>query len=195
MRRPDVEVRPIASLTGTGEFNEVFFDGARIGAGDTTRRAGDGWRVAMATLGYERGASTLCRQIGFRRELDRVIERVRAGGAAADPILRGRLAQAWTELEVMRFNALRTMRSPAAGEPGPEASIAKFFWSSGIAGSANWPWTCRGPRGWSRPAPNPTSRPMPSGCCCSAGRTRSTRGSSEIQRIIIAERSLGLPRS
>ncbi|WP_063837526.1 acyl-CoA dehydrogenase family protein, partial [Streptomyces sp. NRRL WC-3549] len=89
--QPGVEIRPITQLTGTSEFNEVFFDGARTRAENIVGAPGDGWRVAMATLGFERGVSTLGQQVGFRRELETLIEEARRNGAAGDPLIRDRL--------------------------------------------------------------------------------------------------------
>ena len=117
MRQPGVTVRPIRQLTGTSEFNEVFFDGARTGRGMVVGEVGDGWRVALATLAVERGAATLGQQVGFRRELDRLLELARRTGAAADPVLRDKLARAWIGLEVMRAHALATLAGPAAAAP------------------------------------------------------------------------------
>src|SRR5699024_6739504 len=109
-----VEVRPINQLTGTSEFNEVFFTGARTDADLVVGGEGNGWQVAMATLGFERGVSTLGQQIGFQRELDALVEMARANGAYDDPVLRDRLAQAQAELEVIRLNALRTLAEDQA---------------------------------------------------------------------------------
>ena len=128
MRQPGVTVRPIRQLTGTSEFNEVFFDGARTGRGNVVGAPGDGWRVAKATLAIERGVATLGQQVGFRRELDRLLEVARRGPARDDPLLRDRLARAWIGLEVMRAHAVRTMAAPAA-EPGAAASVLKLLWS------------------------------------------------------------------
>ncbi|MBC6461487.1 acyl-CoA dehydrogenase family protein [Actinomadura sp. HBU206391] len=195
MRQPGVEVRPIIQLTGTSEFNEVFFDGARTAAGNILGAPGEGWRVAMATLGYERGASTLGQQIGFRRELDRVIETARANGSAADPILRSRLAQAWIELEIMRFNALRTMRSLAAGEPGPEVSIAKLFWSEWHRRLGELAVDVQGAAGMVAASAEPYELTAAQRLLLFSRADTIYAGSSEIQRNIIAERTLGLPRS
>jgi alkylation response protein AidB-like acyl-CoA dehydrogenase len=129
MDQPGVEIRPIVQLTGTSEFNEVFFDGARTAAGNVVGGVDDGWRVAMATLGFERGVSTLAQQIGFQRELDRVLALARANGRARDPVVRQRLAAAWTGLRLLRWNALRTM-SAGDRQPGPEASISKLAWAT-----------------------------------------------------------------
>ncbi len=82
LRQPGVDIRPIVQLTGTSEFNEVFFDEARCDAGDVVGQVGDGWRVAMGTLAFERGVSTLAQQIGFERELHHIIDQRRARPAA-----------------------------------------------------------------------------------------------------------------
>jgi alkylation response protein AidB-like acyl-CoA dehydrogenase len=126
MDQPGVSVRPIVQPTGGGEFNETFFDDARTAADLVVGEPGDGWRVAMGLLGFERGISTLAQQVGFAREVDAVLECVRDRGLAGDPVLRQRLARTHTGLQLMRWNALRSMA--ARGVPGPEASISKLFW-------------------------------------------------------------------
>ncbi|MGH3647708.1 MAG: acyl-CoA dehydrogenase family protein, partial [Micromonosporaceae bacterium] len=136
MRQPGIEVRPIAQLTGTSEFNEVFFDGARTAVGNVVGEPGEGWRVAMATLGYERGVATLGQQVGFRRELAGIVELARANGAIEDPVLRDKLTRAWIGLRVMRAHALRTLTAGAGGAggagggpDGAAASVAKLLWA------------------------------------------------------------------
>ncbi len=117
-----VEVRPIRQLTGTSEFNEVFFDGAVARAGHVVGGEGNGWRVAMSLLGFERGVSTLAQQIGFAEELGRVLRTAVATGAAGDPVVRDRLVRLWAELRTMRWNALRTLGgSEGPGRPGSAA--------------------------------------------------------------------------
>ena len=128
MDQPGVEVRPIVQITGGGEFNEVFFDDARTEAGLLLGDVGDGWRVAMGLLGFERGVSTLAQQVGFERELDHVFTLARGYGRADDPTVRRRLVDAWIGLRLMKWNAMRSMA--AKGVPGPEASISKLFWAS-----------------------------------------------------------------
>src|SRR4029077_3799172 len=98
IRQPGVTVRPIRQLTGTSEFNEVFFDGARTDADLVVGEHGDGWRVARATLAIERGVATLGQQVGFERELNRLVELARQTGASGDPVIRNRLARAWIGL-------------------------------------------------------------------------------------------------
>ncbi|MCQ6251956.1 acyl-CoA dehydrogenase family protein [Streptomyces malaysiensis] len=104
-----IEVRPIRQLTGTAEFNEVFFDGAVARAEHLIGGAGHGWRVAMSLLAVERGVSTLVQQIGFAQELSRVVRLALETGAAEEPVLRDRLIRQWAELRTMRWNALRTL--------------------------------------------------------------------------------------
>ncbi|MEV4568361.1 acyl-CoA dehydrogenase family protein [Nonomuraea sp. NPDC049419] len=185
MKRPGVEVRPIVQLTGTSEFNEVFFDGARTAAGNMLGAPGDGWRVAMATLGHERGASTLGQQIGFRRELRRVIETAKRTGAAGDPVLRDRLVRSWLELEIMRLNALRMLRSD---RPGPEASIAKLYWSEWHRRLGELAQAVQGRAGLVGELDALQRLYLFSRA------DTIYAGSSEIQRTIIAERTLKLPR-
>src|SRR3954454_20595569 len=122
MDSPGIEVRPIVQITGTSEFNEVFFDGARTSIDNVVGAPGDGWRVAMATLGFERGVATLGQQIGFARELDRVVEIAGCEVASYDPLVAVQLTQAWIKLRVMQYAALRVLSSET---PGVEASISK----------------------------------------------------------------------
>src|ERR1022692_4956486 len=129
MRQPGVAVRPIRQLTGTSEFSEVFFDGARTDADLVLGAPGDGWKVARYLLGVERGAATFGQQIQFRREFDDIVAQVRRG--RDDPALREKIARAWVGLEVLRACALQTLA--AAGRPdgdaGAEASVMKLLWA------------------------------------------------------------------
>ena len=135
MDQEGIEVRPIEQLTGEAEFNEVFFTGARTSSDLVVGAPGDGWRVAMGLLGFERGVSTLGQQVGFARELEGVVSLARDNGALDDPVIRDRVARSKVELEVMRLNALRGLSAAVAGEGsasgGGAASIAKLVW-------ANW---------------------------------------------------------
>ncbi|HMD47195.1 MAG TPA: acyl-CoA dehydrogenase family protein, partial [Acidimicrobiales bacterium] len=130
MDQPGIEVRPIQQVTRTSEFNEVFFDGARTGRENVVGGVGDGWRVALATLAFERGVAMLGHQLSFRRELDGLIEAARDNGRSADPVLRQRLAVAYAELSIMRYNTLRSLSGVDGPVAPPEASIAKLFWGS-----------------------------------------------------------------
>jgi alkylation response protein AidB-like acyl-CoA dehydrogenase len=187
LRQPGVDIRPIVQLTGTSEFNEVFFDGARAPAGNVVGAVGDGWRVAMGTLGFERGVSTLAQQIGFERELARVIATARASGASDQPVARQRIAAAWIGLRLLRYNALRAMSALAAGgPPGPEASISKLQWGTWHRAMADLGMDMLGP----------TSL-VDDDCRRLFLFTRADTiygGSNQVQRNIIGERVLGLPR-
>jgi alkylation response protein AidB-like acyl-CoA dehydrogenase len=130
MDQPGITVRPIRQLTGTAEFNEVFFDGARTSREMVVGQVGEGWRVAMVTLSIERGVSTLGQQVGYQRELESLIAAARQNGAARDPLLRDRLARAWIGLQVMREQVLAMLEEADAGQStGAAASVVKLLWS------------------------------------------------------------------
>ncbi|MDT4936704.1 MAG: hypothetical protein QOG80_375 [Pseudonocardiales bacterium] len=192
MRQPGVEVRPIVQLTGTSEFNEVFFDDARTEASLVVGTPGEGWRVAMATLGFERGVATLGQQVGFRRQLDNLIALARTNGAAGDPVIREKLSRAWMGLEVMRAHAVRTLASvtSGAGTPGTEASVAKLLWAHWHRGLGELAMQVCGARSLVHDGDLDEWQRM-------FLFTRADTiygGSDEVQRNIIAERTLGLPR-
>ena len=192
MHQPGVEIRPIAAITGTSEFNEVFFDDARAAAADIVGAPGDGWRVAMGTLGVERGVSTFGQQMGFQREFESVLTEARRNGSIDDPDIAARVADAWIGLQVLRFTAQATLNAPAGTAPGIEANIAKLLWA---------PWHQRLGELAVDVAGAGATQAGPGYDLSDAQRLfLSTRadtiygGSSEIQRNIIAERGLGLPR-
>jgi alkylation response protein AidB-like acyl-CoA dehydrogenase len=185
MRQPGIEVRPIVQLTGTSEFNEVFFDSAVTAADNVVGAPGDGWRVATATLGYERGVATLGQQLGFARELATVLS-----GAPADPVLQDELVDAWVGLQVLRHHALRTMGS-APDPSGTAASVAKLLWA---------PWHQRlGELALAAGGPQSTVVPGDYDLTDAQRLFLFTRadtiygGSNEIQRNIIANALLGRP--
>ncbi|MFI5689185.1 acyl-CoA dehydrogenase family protein [Streptomyces sp. NPDC051636] len=190
-----IEVRPIRQMTGTSDFNEVFFDGARARVEHSVGGEGNGWRVAMSLLGFERGVSTLAQQIGFAEELGRVVRTALDTGAADDPVVRDRLVRQWAELRVMRWNALRTLGG--SGDPGAP-SVAKLLWAGwhqrlgelamlvrGAAASA-------GPADWSPAVPYELDAFQHLFLFSRADTIYG--GSDQVQRTIIAERVLGLPR-
>lgn len=181
--QPGVEVRPIVQLTGTSEFNEVFFDGARTDAANVVGAPGDGWRIAMATLGYERGVSTLGQQVGFRRELDSLIALARRNGALADPLIRDRLVQAWTGLQAMRANALRPT----------DPSMAKLYWSHWHRDLGELAMDICGAAA-TVVAAEPYELDEWQRLFLFSRADTIYAGSSEIQRNVIAERVLGLPK-
>ncbi|MEU3030056.1 acyl-CoA dehydrogenase family protein [Streptomyces incarnatus] len=188
-----IEVRPIRQLTGTSDFNEVFFDGAR--AEHVVGAEGDGWRVAMSLLGFERGVSTLAQQIGFGEELRKVVETAVRGGAVRDPLLRDRLVRQWAELRTMRWHALRTLGG--ADEPAAP-SVAKLLWADWhqrlgeLAVQVRGAEAGVGPREWSAEEPYRIDADQQLFLFSRADTIYG--GSDQIQRTIIAERALGLPR-
>jgi alkylation response protein AidB-like acyl-CoA dehydrogenase len=186
LRQDGVTVRPIRQLTGTSEFNEVFFDGARTPAGRVVGAPGDGWRVAMATLGFERGVSTLGQQLGFRRELDGIVAEARRTGTIDDPALREELHRAAIGLRVLRAHALRTLGE----EPGPEVAVGKLLWARWHRRLGELAVAARGARAL---VADPDLDQWQRLFLFSRADTI-YGGSDEIERTIIAERVLGLPR-
>ena len=191
MHQPGVDIRPIVQLTGTSEFNEVFFDGARTAADNIVGAPGDGWRVAMATLGFERGVATLGQQIGFARELDRVIDVARRTGAIDDPILLDAVTQAWIDLKVMRYTALRMLSSAT---PGAEASISKLLWSGWHKRLGELAMAVQGAAATVAGGDDGELDELQRLFLFSRADTI-YGGSDEIQRNILATRLLGLPRA
>jgi alkylation response protein AidB-like acyl-CoA dehydrogenase len=182
-----VEIRPIEQLTGDSEFNEVFFTGARTSADLVVGEPGDGWRVAMGLLGFERGVSTLGQQVGFARELDGVVSLAKQNGAFDDPSIRDRLARAKVELEVMRLNALRGLSGDG------NASIAKLVWANWHQDLGELAMAVAGPEGLTvRGAPYDLDQWQRLFLFSRADTIYG--GSDEIQRNILAERVLGLPK-
>ncbi len=125
-----IDIRPIRQIGGGEEFNSVFFDDARTSKDCVLGAPGDGWKIAMALLGYERGISTLGQQMGFARELQRIVDLARENGAADDPAIRARLARAWAGLRAMRYMAMRMLSE----SPDPQARLEslgyKYHWSN-----------------------------------------------------------------
>jgi alkylation response protein AidB-like acyl-CoA dehydrogenase len=191
MKQDGVEIRPIVQLTGTSEFNEVFFDGARTDASNVVGEPGDGWRVAMATLGFERGVATLGQQIGFADELDRVFEVARRAGTIDDPIIADRLTQAWIELRVMRYTALRML---AVATPGAEASVSKLLWAPWHQRLGELAMAVQGEAALDLGDGGAIDYDELQRLYLFSRSDTIYGGSNEIQRDIIARRMLGLPR-
>ncbi|QIK66248.1 acyl-CoA dehydrogenase [Nocardioides sp. HDW12B] len=190
-----VEIRPIRQLTGTSEFNEVFFSGARTDADLVVGEPGKGWAVAMALLGFERGVSTVGQQVGFARELDAVIASARANGAYDDPVLRDRLARAAVGLQVMRSNVLRTLAENLGGgarEERGQDSIAKLVWARWHRDLGELAMAVRGADGLTTGPDHDLDDAQRLFLFSRADTIYG--GSDEIQRTILAERVLGLPR-
>jgi alkylation response protein AidB-like acyl-CoA dehydrogenase len=189
MDQPGVEVRPIEQLTGGSEFNEVFFTGARTPAENVVGEPGDGWRVAMGLLGFERGVSTLGQQVGFARELEGVVALAKENGAIDDPVIRDRLADAKVGLEVMRLNALRGLAEPDDGTP----SVAKLVWAGWHRRLGELAMDVQG-AGSLTVAAAPYDLDRWQRLFLFSRADTIYGGSDEVQRTILAERVLGLPR-
>jgi alkylation response protein AidB-like acyl-CoA dehydrogenase len=209
VRQPGIKIRPIMQITGTAEFNEVFFDDARTAAGNVAGEPGDGWRVALGMLGVERGVSNFGQLIGFQREFEAVLATARGNGSIADPDIAARIADAWIGLQVMRFTAEDTLAVPDPGAAaggvatggvatggvatgGVAANIAKLLWA---------PWHQRLGELAADVTGADATLAGPGYDLTDAQRlflfTRAETifgGSNEIQRNIVAERGLGLPR-
>jgi alkylation response protein AidB-like acyl-CoA dehydrogenase len=191
MDQPGVEVRPIRQVTGGGEFNETFFTEARTASELVVGRPGDGWKIAMALLGYERGISTLAQQVGFERELAATVELARRFGRIDDPVIRQKLAAAHTGLQLLKLNALRSMS--AKGVPGPEASISKLFWGTWHRDLGELMMEIMGAAGLIGEA-LPYELTLEQKLFLFTRSDTIYGGSNEIQRNVLGERVLGLPK-
>ncbi|ASC85046.1 acyl-CoA dehydrogenase family protein [Pseudomonas fragi] len=193
MQQSGIQVQPIRQLTGSCEFNEVFFDQATTAADNLIGQPGDGWKIAMALLGFERGVSTLGQQMQFQNELDEVVHIAKANGAAQDPLLRQRIARAWSGLRVLRYNSLRMLSGEQDGSLRPEATIYKLAWSNWHVELGKLAMDVLGPDA-ELLAGGPYELTRLQALFLYTRADTIYGGSSEIQRNIIAERALGMPR-
>ncbi len=192
---PEVQYRPIKQMSGAAEFCEDFLDGVRAPLFNVIGGLNNGWRVAMTTLGHERGGRATVQHLRFEQEFWELVETARKYGRITDPLVRQQLASAYTGVQLMRFAGLRTLAQLAEGRPpGPEASIAKLFWSEYHKRLGEIAIGITGADGLLRPeGPGyPTSTWQNVFLSSRAGTIYS--GTSEIQRTIIGERALGLPK-
>lgn len=194
--QPGIEVRPLVDMAGGRHFCEVFFDGATTDADLIVGEPGDGWGIAMATLGFERGTAFIGQLKRYAAELDVVVALARQRGLTTDPAMRQRLARSHIGLELMRFGLARTVTSLLSdGRPGPEASIGKLQWSqwhqelgelaTDILGATAL-LDHHGTRG--------ALHDVQHSFLFSRAQTIYA-GSSEVQRNIVGERVLGLPKA
>ncbi len=193
MDQPEIEIRPIVQITGDSEFSEVFYNGARTGTDCVVGGVNGGWKVAMGTLAFERGVSTLGQQLAFQNELDAVMALARQNGRAREPGIRQRLVDAWIGLRLQRYNALRMLSRAESPTPPREALITKLYWASWHRELGKLAMDVLGPEAeLLEGAPYDLSR-LQRLFLFSRSDTIYA-GSNEIQRNIIAERGLGLPR-
>jgi len=191
MRQAGIDVRPIRQMTGESEFNEVFFDDAVTDSKNILGAPGDGWKIARSLLAFERGVSTLGQQMAFRNELAELIAIARANGRARDPLIRQRLAESYAGLKIMRYNALAMLADDGAAA-GPEALTYKLYWSNWHRALGELAMDVLGPFG-EIGAADYHFPPLTNMFMMSRAETIYA-GTNEIQRNIIAERALGLPR-
>ena len=130
MRQPGIEVRPIKMLSGESEFNEVFYTDAVVPKENVVGGVNNGWAVAMGLLGFERGAAASIAPIAFEAEFDRLLQLAKDRGVNNDPRIRQKLAWCYSKVQVMRYLGMRTLTKFLAGHhPGPDGAIFKLYWS------------------------------------------------------------------
>ena len=192
MKQSGIDIRPIRQMTGESDFNEVFFDGAVTEAENVVGAPGEGWRVAMGTLAFERGVSTLAQQMHFRNELNQIIEAAKANGSAADPMIRQRIAKAWRGLQTMRASALRMLSGTDSWSlSGPQFTY-KIYWATWHRALGELAMDVLGQAG--EVASSDYAFPdLPRMYLFSRADTIYA-GTNQIQRNLIAERALGLPK-
>jgi alkylation response protein AidB-like acyl-CoA dehydrogenase len=196
MKSPGITVRPLRQITGEAEFNEVFFDNVSVPADNLVGRLNEGWAVALTTLAYERDLLTFIRHISLRNALHRLLRLVRDRGRSGDPILRQKIAELWIGEQALQLNAYRSLtKILRGGEPGPEGSTSKLFWSYLDQELALTATQVLGPssqiKAGSRWAPDEGQWEFYELLARASG---IRAGTSEILRNIIGERVLGLPK-
>ena len=200
MHSPGVTVRPLKQITGNSEFNETFFDNVRVPKENLIGGLNEGWRIAMTTLTYERGISSLATQVRIKQQLDAMIHYAaktsRNGGTLSEnPVLRQDLAQAHIRVEIMLFNLYRGITSRLRGQPpGPEASLDKLYWSELDKWMQELGMSLQGPYSQLMEG---SEHAVKGNWQYNFLRSRAGTiysGTSEIQKNIIGERVLGLPK-
>ena len=192
MDQPGIEIRPIRQLTGDAEFYETFFDGARTPVANTIGEIDGGWKVAMGTLAFERGALTLGQQLTFAGELDRVIDTARARGV--DGSLRGRITDLWLRIRIMRYHALRCLPALERGSVTRETAISKLFWATLHRELGELAVDVLGPRAVAADAGAVETDDTLRRLFLFSRADTIYGGSNEIQRNVIGEQVLALPR-
>lgn len=195
MHQPGVEARPLKQMSGASEFGEVFFTDARVPAVECLGEIGDGWRTAMLLLSFERGASGISQYTEFRRQYDQIVEVARKLGRADDPVLRDKLARVLTDLECLRYHSMHVLTQVEQGRDlGFEASMTKLIWSETFQDLWEVFDDVLGPEATlTEPVPGLDLTALHAQAMWSRSVTI-WGGSSQVQRTIVAERVLGLPR-
>lgn len=206
MDQPGVVVRPIVNAAGHSSFSEVFLTDARTSAGNVVGRVGDGWSTAMTLLGFERGSHIATAAIDFERDLQRLCELARDRGLHTDPRVRDGLAWCYARVQIMRYRGYRDLTLALTGRPpGAEAAITKVIWSEYFRRYTDLAVEILGLGRWARRARQRRCAAGPGGGyaklpACWMDELLYARaatiyaGSSQIQRNVIGERLLGLPK-
>jgi alkylation response protein AidB-like acyl-CoA dehydrogenase len=197
MTAKGVDIRPLRQITGESEFNEVFLDDVEVPVENLVGPQNEGWRVASTTLANERGATFVWKeQVLYEVAIDLLTTECARRGRHADPLVRQRLAQAWIEVEIFRLHNQRTLARLAGGEEiGPESSVVKLFWAGMSQQLSETALAVLGPDALFMPGDHHAVDRGRWVHNFLATRANSIMGgTSEIQRTIIGERLLGLPR-
>ena len=210
MRQPGVEVRPIIQVDGSADFNEVFFTDARCPVDNVIGGENNGWKVAMTTLGFERGSSATTSFRRYMREWEKIVAEARRFGKASDPVVRDRLVRSWTDWKIMQINGYRTLTDALTGSHDAAllGACNKMFWSEAHRRTMELAMDIRGMEGQVLKGTGDVEGYLP-------GRRRGRDdfpvddiqasfffsrsetiwgGTAEIQRNIVGERALGLPK-
>ncbi len=191
--QPGIEIRGIKQINGDAEFNETFFTDARCPADSLIGAPGDGWKIAMGLLAFERGVSTLGQQMGFRNELDEIIAAAKVNGAARDPLIRQRIAKAEIGLNLMRYGALRMLSQTDHSKIDGAALTYKIQWATWRRGLGELAMDVLGQNGEVADGSEYEWDTLPNLFLYSRADTI-YGGTNQIQRNLIAERGLGMPR-
>ena len=191
--QPGIEVRGIRQINGDAEFNETFFTDARCPADSLIGAVGEGWKIAMGLLAFERGVSTLGQQMGFRNELDAIIAAAKDNGAAGNPLIRQRIARAEIGLRLMRYGALRMLSKTGHGMIDGAALTYKIQWATWRRDLGELAMDVLGQAGEVTDNPDYEWDLLANLFLFSRADTI-YGGTNQIQRNLIAERGLGLPR-
>lgn len=193
MNQDAITVRPIRQMSGEADFNETFFDGARTDEENIVGAPGEGWKVAMGLLAFERGVGALAQQMSFQIEIDALLKAARQNGAMDDPVLRLRIAEAYAGLKVMRYRSLRTLSDDDNSSMQNAALSYKLFWASWHRKFGELAMDVLGAEAELAPGSNYSFEPLTHMFLQSRADTI-YGGTNQIQRNIVAERGLRLPR-
>jgi alkylation response protein AidB-like acyl-CoA dehydrogenase len=190
-----IMISPIRDMSGADYFCQEYITGARAPLANVIGGLNNGWRVAMTTLGNERGGGAAIQHLGYEREFWELADLARKKGLAGDPVIRQRLARAYSEIEIIRYAGLRLLAASASDQdPGPDSSVAKLRWSEYHQRFTELAIAIAGADALIRPDGEgyATTRWQDTFLWARAGTIYS--GTSEVQRTIIGERSLRLPK-